>query len=94
MSVCSAGYLGHGGIGLTLGASRSPIIATSSITGGGSATGYTPPGQVAIHAPPQHVVQTRVEPYDPHPQYQFNYDVNDFNTGDSKYHVRIIMKFI
>ncbi|XP_068917808.1 cuticle protein 7-like [Tenebrio molitor] len=30
------------------------------------------------------VVQTRVEPYDPHPRYSYAYAVNDQHTGDSK----------
>nr|AYA49971.1 cuticular protein 63 [Leptinotarsa decemlineata] len=30
------------------------------------------------------VVQTRVEPYDPNPQYSYAYTVNDQSTGDSK----------
>lgn len=30
------------------------------------------------------VVQTRIEPFDPHPRYAFAYDVNDQYTGDSK----------
>ncbi|XP_056634498.1 larval cuticle protein A2B-like [Diorhabda sublineata] len=30
------------------------------------------------------VVQTRVEPYDPNPQYSYAYSVNDQSTGDSK----------
>lgn len=30
------------------------------------------------------VVQTRLEPYDPNPQYSYAYTVNDQQTGDSK----------
>ncbi|XP_063915044.1 cuticle protein 7-like [Zophobas morio] len=45
------------------------------------------PAAVAVAAPvvaAAPVVQTRVEPYDPHPQYNFAYAVNDQHTGDSK----------
>ncbi|CAH1123509.1 unnamed protein product [Ceutorhynchus assimilis] len=33
------------------------------------------------------VVQTRVEPYDPHPIYGYSYTVHDGHTGDSKYQI-------
>ncbi|TMW41307.1 hypothetical protein DOY81_013613 [Sarcophaga bullata] len=52
--------------------------------------GYVPADQVyhgAIHAAPVAVAQKVVvksEEYDPHPQYKFNYGVEDKVTGDSK----------
>lgn len=30
------------------------------------------------------IVQSRVDSYDPHPQYNYAYTVNDYHTGDSK----------
>ncbi|XP_072377662.1 larval cuticle protein A2B-like [Diabrotica undecimpunctata] len=39
------------------------------------------PAVASVNVP---VVQTRVEPYDPNPQYSYAYSVNDQNTGDSK----------
>lgn len=66
-----------------------PVLSSPSLP----APGYTPPAAVAIHAPPQAPAQapiphiafnTRVEPYDPNPQYAYSYDVNDYVTGDSK----------
>lgn len=41
-----------------------------------------PPVIQTVHQVP--VVQTRVEPFDPHPHYTYAYSVNDFHTGDSK----------
>lgn len=42
----------------------------------------SPPTQVVPVSVP--VIQTRIEPFDPHPRYAFAYDVNDLYTGDSK----------
>ena len=55
-----------------------------------ASAGYVPADQVyhgAIHAAPVAVAQKVVvksEEYDPHPQYKFNYGVEDKVTGDSK----------
>lgn len=75
-ALLATAYGGYINAPLTLSAGRSfPLPAP----------GYTAPAAVAIHAPsPASVVHTRVEPYDPNPQYAYSYDVNDHVTGDSK----------
>ncbi|GLV34850.1 Cuticular protein 64Ac [Carabus blaptoides fortunei] len=66
-----------------------PVLSSPALP----APGYAPPAAVAIHAPspapppapiPHVAITTRVEPYDPNPQYAYSYDVNDYVTGDSK----------
>lgn len=48
------------------------------------ALAHAQPAIAVAHAQPAIAVAKHVEEYDPHPQYQFAYDVQDGLTGDSK----------
>lgn len=56
--------------------------------GGGGGSNTSPTLGVNGHhipvAPPAAVVATKIDEYDPHPQYSYGYDVQDALTGDSK----------
>ncbi|CAH2000810.1 unnamed protein product [Acanthoscelides obtectus] len=69
----------------------SALLATAvRCTGTGHGVGYSShvshpvvhhvPAVATHHVP---VVHTHVEPYDPHPHYNYAYTVNDHHTGDS-----------
>lgn len=45
---------------------------------------HAQPAIAVAHAQPAIAIAKQVEEYDPHPQYQFAYDVQDGLTGDSK----------
>ncbi|XP_073815340.1 larval cuticle protein A2B-like [Musca autumnalis] len=59
------------------------FIAVAS--SGSIPTDYPTSVPVAVHtAPVAHKVVVKSEEFDPHPQYKFNYGVDDKTTGDSK----------
>lgn len=79
----SAGLLQHGGIVSpnypTYQYQTSPVPALT--TAHLQAAAATQAAALLAHVP---ILQTHVEPFDPHPQYSFAYAVNDHHTGDSK----------
>lgn len=63
---------------------QAPLLQRALPIGQSIAVAHAQPAIALAHAQPAIAVAKQVEEYDPHPQYNFAYDIQDGLTGDSK----------